>query len=123
MLTITLKPDVVEQITHLAQETQTSAEALVDKAVRAYLARLRREKIRAEAEAFERQRKSLLAAHRGEYVAIHEGHVIDHDPDLRTLHLRVFARLSHTPVLLKQVAEEPDRELVFRSPRFEPERS
>jgi len=123
MLTIALKPDVVEQIKHLAQETHTSAEAVVDKAVRAYLAQFRRGKIRAEAEAFEQQRKSLLATYEAEYVAIHEGHVIDHDPDLRTLHLRVFARLGHTPVLLKRVTEEPERELMFRSPRFERGRS
>ena len=119
MLTVTLRPDVAEQITHLAGETQTNAEAVVDKAVRAYLVELRREKIRAETEAFERQRKSLLAAYPGEYVAIHEGNMIDHDPDLRTLHLRVFARLGHAPVLLKRVIEQPERELVFRSPRFE----
>jgi len=119
MLTVTLRPDVAEQITHLAGETQTNAEAVVDKAVRAYLVELRREKIRTETEAFERQRKSLLAAYPGEYVAIHEGNVIDHDPDLRTLHLRVFARLGHAPVLLKRVIEQPERELVFRSPRFE----
>ena len=50
---------------------------------------------------------------------MHQGTVIDHDLDLRTLHLRVFAQLGHTSVLLKQVTPEAERELVFRSPRFE----
>ena len=37
MLTITLKPDVAEQIEELADQTQTNAEELVDQALRAYL--------------------------------------------------------------------------------------
>ena len=119
MLTVTLKPDIAEQIDRLAGETQTSAEVFVDRALRSYLAQFDREKIRAEMKAFEQLRGTLLAQYRGEYVAIHEGQVIDHDPHLRTLHLRVFARLGHTVVLLKRVTDEPERELVFRSPRFE----
>jgi hypothetical protein len=121
MITVTLKPDVAEQISHLTEAGgfQDDAEAVVDKALRFYLARLRHEKIRTERQAFEQQQSALLAQYPGEYVAIHEGQVIDHDPNLRTLHLRVFARLGHTPVLLKQVTAEPERELVFRSPRFE----
>ncbi len=121
MLTITLKPDVAEQIRYLAGagETEVDPEAIVDKALRSYLTQLRREKIKAETEAFEQQRSALLAKYRDEYIAMHEGQVIDHDHDLRTLHLRVFAQLGHTPVLLKKVIEETERELVFRSPRFD----
>ncbi len=119
MLTVTLKPDVAEQVSQLAEATHTEAEALVDKAVRSYLVQLRHEKIRAETEAFEQQRATLLTDYRDEYVAIHQGQVIDHDPNLRTLHLRVFDRLGHTPVLLKWVGDEPERELIFRSTHFE----
>ncbi len=121
MLTVTLKPDIAEQIRSLAgtDETQLDTEAIVDKALRFYLTQLRRDKIRVESEAFERQRAALLAQYRGEYVALHEGKVIEHGSDLRALHLRVFARLGHTPVLLKQVTDKPEGELIFRSPRFE----
>ena len=65
------------------------------------------------------QRAALLDRYRGEYVAIDKGQVIDHDPNARALHLRVFARLAHTPVLLKRVTDQADRDLVMRSPRFE----
>ena len=119
MLTVTLKPDVAEQVSQLADAMHIEAEALVDKAVRSYLVQLRQEKIRAETAAFDRQRAQLLEQYRAEYVAIHQGKVVDHDPSLRALHLRVFARLGHTPVLLKQVTEGSERELAFRSPRFE----
>ena len=132
MLTVTLKPDLAEQITHLAG-SKNSIDAFIDQALRTYLTRVpqrarlprvpagisREAKIRAERKAFERQHATLLANYANQYVALHNGQVIDHDPDLRTLHLRVFAQLGRTTVLLKKVTKEPERELVFRSPRFE----
>lgn len=123
MLTVALKPDLAEQITHLAG-SKNSIDAFIDQALRAYLTRVptkisREAKIRAEREAFEQQHTTLLANYANQYVALDNGQVIDHDPDLRTLHLRVFAQLGHTTVLLKKVTKETERELVFRSPRFE----
>jgi hypothetical protein len=117
MTTIHLKPDLAEKIAYLAKGG--NAEAVVEKALRAYIAQHRRDKIRAETEAFEQQREKLLSQFPGQYVAVHEGQVIDHDVNLRDLHLRVFDRLGHTPVLLIKVTSQPQRELVFRSPRFE----
>jgi predicted transcriptional regulator len=119
MLIVTLKPDVAEQVRQLAEGAQTKAEIIVDEALRTYLAQARREKLEGEARAFEQQRADLLHRYAGEYVAIDKGQVIDHDVDVRALHLRVFAKLAHTPVLLKLVTDQPDHELVMRSPRFE----
>ena len=119
MLTITLDSKLAEQIRQAAGDGESSAADFVEKAVRSYLAQFAREKIEAEAQFFERQKESLLKTYRGEYVAVHQGRVIDHDPDLRTLHLRVFSQFGHMPVLLRQVVEEPERELTFRSPRLE----
>jgi hypothetical protein len=119
MLTVTLKPDVAEQVRQLAEGAQTEAETIVDEALRSYLALARREKLAAETQAFEQLRPALLDGYRGEYVAIDKGQVMDHDRDLRSLHLRVFAKLGHTPVLLKLVTDRADPELFMRSPRFE----
>lgn len=119
MTTLTLKPDLTRQIEHLAGTKQTEQEAFIDKAVRQYIAQFRRDKIRAETESFEAQYESLLSQYLNQYVAFHNGQVIDHDTQLRVLHLRVFARLGHTPVLLKQVTRSVNRELIFRSPRFD----
>lgn len=119
MTTITLTPELAEQIGHLGGTDEESAQQIVEKAVRAYLARLRQEKIRRETEAFQAQYQTLLTDYAGQYVALHEGRVIDHDPDLRALHLRVFEKVGHTPVLLKLVTAEPERAMVFRSPRQE----
>ena len=74
-----------------------------------------RKKIRAETKAFEQQREMLLTNYLGQYVAVHDGQVIDHDPDLLTLHLRVVERLGDIAVLLKKVTTKPERDLVVRS--------
>lgn len=118
-ITITLGSELSEQIASVAGEEEVDAQAFVEKAVRAYLTRLQQEKIRAETEAFHAQHAALKAEYPGQYVAVHRGKVVDHDPNLRTLHLRVYEQLGRTPVLLKQVTDEPERELVFRSPRLE----
>ena len=94
MLTINLKQDLAEQISSLAGKSQAKAEAFVDKALRTYLAQFQREKIRAETEAFTQQHDELLTKYSDQYVAVHEGQVIDHGQDLRTLHLRVFNRFG-----------------------------
>ncbi len=120
MLTINLEPDIAEEIDQRAHEANLTPAAYVDAALRAYLAELRWDKIGVEQDAFEKQKPELLSKYRGEYIAMHEGQVIDHDSSAGTLHKRVFARLGHTPVLLKQVIDEPDRDLVIRSPRLEP---
>ena len=119
MTTITLAPDLMEQIENLRGKDEADAQKFVEQAVRAYLTQVQREKIRSETEAFNAQHTKLQARYSGQYVAIHNGQVIDHDSDLRTLHLRVYEQLGRTPVLLKRVTEEPERELVFRSPRLE----
>ena len=119
MTTITLDPKLTQQIESAAGAEQVDAQLFVEKAVRAYLTQLQRETIRVETEAFNAQYEELRAQYPDQYVAIHQGEVIDHDPDLRTLHLRVHKQLGHIPVLLKQVTDEPERTLVFRSPRLE----
>lgn len=118
MFTITLDRDIADKVSRLAETTNETPDMLVDKALRVYLDEIEREQLRAERRAFDSQKEELLVKYRGDYVAVHEGNVIDHDPNLRALHLRVFAKLGHTPVLLKRVTDEPDRVLVFRSPKI-----
>ncbi len=59
-----------------------TTEAFVDAAVRAYLLKFAQDKIRAEQKIFDQQKESLLAKYKGEYIAMHKGEVIDHDPSI-----------------------------------------
>jgi hypothetical protein len=120
MTTIQLVPNLAEQIENLVGIDEASAQAFIENAVRTYIARLHRDKFRKENEAFMTQHEARQAAYPGRYVAMHQDKVIDHDADLRTLHLWVYQRVGHTPILLKKVTDVTvSRELIFRSPRLQ----
>ncbi len=119
MATISLRPDLLEALDQTARQEDVDVEELVNIAVSQYLTQIRRQRIEAESHAFEAMKADLLAKYPGEYVAVYSGKVIDHDPDLRTLHLRVYEKYGRIPVLLKQVFAGPERELVIRSPHLE----
>ena len=119
MLTVNLGEELAEQVTQIAAAGERSPDDVVEEAVRRYLGDEHERKIRAESDAYQEQIETLAEQYAGHYIAMHDGKVIDHDPDLRTLHLRVFQRLGHTPVLLKKVGQPTRRELRIRSPRVE----
>jgi len=120
MRTVTIKPERAKQLDDLiaTSDLQIDMDEIVDRALLFYFRELQRQKMRKEIQAFERQKPELLKKYFGEYVAIHEGKVIDHDSDVRTLNQRVFKRLGRTTVLHKLVTDEPERELMIRSPRL-----
>ncbi len=120
METLTLqKPALVESLQQLATVQNTTADTLLDTAVREFLDKWSSQKIQAESEAFTQLHPQLVTKYLGAYVAIHNGAVVDHDTELRPLHLRIRQRFGRMPVLLRQVNPELEaRDLVFRSPRL-----
>lgn len=65
---------------------------------------------------YERNRRRLLARYRGEYVAVVDRTVVDHDRDFSALAARVFARHGGRPVFAPRVQEREPRARL-RSPR------
>lgn len=59
------------------------------------------------------------ARYRGEYVAVYQGQVVDHDPDQRALYLRVRQTLPHTPVALLCADWDGPPTFVIHSPHLE----
>lgn len=119
MTTITLSPQLAAELEQIANEQAVKPEELLEDAVRAYLRGLERDKIKAEATAYRKLHSELVKQYLGRYVAIHDGNVVDHDEDFQELHRRIRQRFGRQPVLLRQVATEPERVLVMRSPRLE----
>jgi hypothetical protein len=68
---------------------------------------------------FEEHRDRLLRRHAGEYVAIVDRKVVDHDPDFERLATRVFERLGTRPVFMPRLAPHAEP-LRVRSPRRAP---
>jgi hypothetical protein len=60
-----------------------------------------------EYQAFLHLLPELLPTHRGQYVAVHEGQVVDRDHDLLALASRVHARHGYVPIYMDLVAERP----------------
>ncbi|MEZ4593013.1 MAG: hypothetical protein R3D55_17995 [Chloroflexota bacterium] len=61
----------------------------------------------------------LVKQFAGQFVAIHNGQVVDHDADKDALFFRVKQNFPNEIVLQRQVLENPDPVLHFRSPRFQ----
>jgi hypothetical protein len=68
-----------------------------------------------EYEAFRRLLPGLLATHRGQYVAVHEGQVVDADEDDISLVRRVHARVGYVPIHVGLVSDESS---VVRLPHY-----
>jgi len=119
MATITLQPDLAEQVTQMAEIAGVGVTDLVNEAISEHLQRFSHEKIEAEARAFEGMHETLKDQYFGQFVAMHNGQVVDADVDFETVFLRVQARFGRIPILIRRVGEKPTTELRFRSPRLE----
>ncbi len=90
----------------LPTSTPSEAEQLAD---------LRREK-----KAFLAMHPVLHKQHKGQYVAIYQGALLDHDDDYGTLYERVRAQYPHQIIWISKIQDTPLPEIVVRSPRLEP---
>jgi hypothetical protein len=114
------RPGLVERIRDIARETNRDVTQVVETAVEAYLDQLDRDKIHEETEAFWAMQADLIASYSGEYVAMHQGRVVDHDTDIIRLEERIAQRLGEVPVLIAPVTDTPRRDLSTVSFHLEP---
>lgn len=77
-----------------------------------------RPKMQEEEAAYEALHPTLLTQYRNQYVAIHQGVVVDHAPDEIELVERVHARYPDQVVLIRKVGLLPLELLQIRSPRW-----
>lgn len=118
--TISIPESVINDLNELIRWEGAPIEQVLDRALQHYRRELGRRKIDVEAETYKRKYPRLRAKYFGDYIAMHNGRVVDHDRDLVVLNRRIRKRFGRTPVLMRLVEEEPERVLVFRSPRLEP---
>ncbi len=57
--------------------------------------------------------------YQGEFVAVRDGQVVDHDPDQRSLYLRMRARFGHAPVLIVHADWAEPPVYTIHNPRLE----
>lgn len=119
MPTVAIEPTLYQRVEQAALESQVSTGEMFTQALRRYLWELDRRKIAEESKAYRRQHADLMERYLGQYIAMHKGQVVDHDPDLQTLRQRVRQQFGRTAVMITQVEEVAEPELTRRGFRSE----
>ncbi|MEW5989514.1 MAG: DUF5678 domain-containing protein [Chloroflexota bacterium] len=117
MTELVIPMKLAEEIRQEADIEGIKVDALLETAFREYRLRAQQRKIDAEAQAWKAMSPDVHARYRGQYVAVHQGQVIDHDPDRSALHGRIRAEFGHIAVLITPADGRPD--IMVRSPRLE----
>ncbi|PKO22017.1 MAG: hypothetical protein CVU38_11635 [Chloroflexi bacterium HGW-Chloroflexi-1] len=79
----------------------------------------RRAGIHIEAKAWRAMPATVRRRYGSEFVAVHNGQVVDHDPDRLVLYRRVHERVGNVPVLITPADAPSPREFWILSPHFE----
>ena len=121
-VTLTIPDYIYQQAENIARSEQRPITEIFNEALAqlfpAIHVNVGRPQMEQEQRAFRRSHAELLAQYPGEYVAVYQGKVIDHDADQVALVGRVDERYPQEVVLIKLVTAEPDRVLNMRSPRL-----
>ena len=122
-ITLSLPDEVFEQIQQAADADQRPiADVLTETIVQAtpiFSVDPRRPAMMREQAAYKAMHADLLREHEGEFVAVYQAEVIDHDFDELALSTRVRQRWPSAVILIRQVLPQVERKLHFRSPRLE----
>jgi len=118
MATIAVREDLLEPIRKLAEAEGKDVQSLVEGWLLRELALAREEKLREESARFRAHHAELHAQYPGEYVALRNGAVLDHDHDARELYLRVQRQYGDEAILIAPVTDQPLPEFRMRSPRI-----
>jgi len=119
MLSITLDDRTTLELENLARVRSADPVTLAQEMIRARLRDEARRAMEQEVETFRSLHADLMASIPGEYAAICQGKLVDHDEDQLALLQRIEERYPGLPVLSRQVRPEVDTVIEIRSPRFD----
>jgi hypothetical protein len=113
------QPELVARVQNIARAINQDENEVLETAVQLYLDHVEREKIHGETQAFWGMMPDLQSKYLDEFVAVHEGQVIDHDKDVAQLEQRIAQRLGDIAVLIAPVTTAGQRDLYMTSFRLE----
>ena len=122
-ITLAIPDELYQQITQMAQITNRLIHELLTETIERAFPRVHinpnRQAMEQEVAAFERLHPTLWKQYPHQYVALHQGKVIDHDPKQLALIERIDQAYPQTAVILiRQLQPQPLQPLRFRSPRW-----
>ena len=115
---VPLDATLAESLQQSAAQQGASLEEALNQLVQQYLRESRHTQLQAEMERYRAQHRQLLAAYPEQFIGLHEGRVLDHDPEGGVLYARLCRQYHDLPILIVQVTETPEQEYVIRSPRW-----
>lgn len=116
MKSIVLQPTLEARLEQDATLASRNLNEIVNEAVARYLREHQRAKLDDEITAYEGMFDSLRTRYFGEWVAIHDRELVDHDPDGAALYQRIRTRFGNTSVLIRQVTDQRVEEIWMRTP-------
>jgi hypothetical protein len=116
---VVVEPELYRRVEEAALEHRTSVDEILTKALQRFLWELDRRKISEESRIYRQRHAELKAQYLGQYVAMHGGQVVDHDPDFQVLRQRVRQRFGRVPVMMTLVENVAERPLVRHGFRVE----
>lgn len=119
VLTIGLDEKTSTQLEQMARVRAVEPVVLARNAIRTFLRNESRRIIAQEAKAYRRLHPELLRTMPGQFVAVHNGQVVDHDSDQMAVFRRVEEAYEGQPVLIRQVRLEIEQTIEVLSPRLE----
>jgi hypothetical protein len=110
--TIQLEPEITAQIEALQDTLNEDLKPVIshvaNDAVRTLLDQINERKLEDEQIAFTQLHPQLVETYLGQFVALHEGKLIDADTNERALYIRAHRRYPHTAVGIFPVRETND---------------
>jgi hypothetical protein len=119
MPTIAVAPELYQRVEEASLEHKASMGEILNEAIRRYLWELDRRKISEESKVYRQRHAEIKALYLDQYIAMHNGQVVDHDFDFQALHQRIRQQFGRTPVMITLVEDVAERLLVRHSFRME----
>ncbi len=119
MPTIAIESELYRRVEEASRQHEAGMGEILTEAVRRYLWELDRRKISEESKIYRQRHAELKAQYLGQYIAMHNGQVVDHDSDFQALHQRIRQRFGRKPVMITLVEDVAVRPLVRHGFRME----
>lgn len=109
MSAIDVPSELIKPLQQLAAERGQSVSAIVEQLIADYLRDQRHRYLMDEMERFRLQHADLRQQYEGQYVAMRDGRVLDHNPDGGQLYARLREQYGELPVLIVEVTDQPEQ--------------
>lgn len=116
---ILINPQLYDRVEQASNEHRIGIDRLLTEAIRRYLWELDRRKISEESQIYRQHHADLKTRYLGQFVAMYDGQVVDHDKEIVALRQRVRQRFGWKPVLIMLVEEDVERVFVRHGFRLE----